>query len=188
MRAHESDEPANLIFLNEDSRDMCEIRPMTEGDLASCSLLSIATRRESWESTEKSYYPKEKFEEELLAYSPESLAGFVDSPKSFSFVALRGDQICGCILGKVNSDYGIADIGWLFVAVEMRGRGIAGKLIDSASRKASELGCHKMIAFTMKALPEANAMYRRYGFSKEGDFSRHWMKIDFVQYGKQLQA
>ena len=165
---------------------MCEIRPMTEGDLSSCSSLSVATRRKSWESIEKPFYPSDRFEEELLAYSPESLARFVDSPNSFSFVAVLENRICGCVLVKTDASYGIADIGWLFVSEEMRNRGIAGKLIEAASRKALDLGCHKMIAFTMKALPDANAMYERYGFAKEGDFNRHWMKVDFVQYGKQL--
>ena len=165
---------------------MCEIRPMTGADLASCSSLSIATRKESWESMEKPFYPIERLEEELMAYSPESLANFVGSPNSFSFVALVDNRICGCVLVKADTNYGVADIGWLFVAKAMRGRGIAGMLIDSASRKAADLGCHKIIAFTMKALPDANAMYQRYGFVMEGYFPRHWMKIDFVQYGKQL--
>lgn len=165
---------------------MCEIRLMTRADLESCSDLSIATRRESWESIEKSFYPGDKFEEELLAYSPESLSRFVDSTDLFSIVAVRENGICGCVLVKTDPNYGIADISWLFVAKEMRGRGIAGKLLQSASNRASDLGCHKIIAFTMKALPEANAMYARYGFVMEGDFRNHWMKINFVQYGKQL--
>ncbi len=165
---------------------MCEIRLMTQADLADCSSLSIATRRESWESIEKPFYPSEKFEEELLAYSPKSLERFIDAKHSFSLVAAQENRLCGCVLVKTDSNYGIADIGWLFVAKDMRGKGVAGKLIEAASKRASDSGCHKIIAFTMKALPEANAMYRRYGFDMEGDFPRHWMKIDFVQYGKQL--
>lgn len=165
---------------------MCEIRPMTEADLASCSSLSLSVRTDSWESLEKSFYPKERFEEELLVYSPESLAKFIDSPNMFSFVAVHEGQVCGCVLGKIDADGGIGDIGWLFVTRDMRGRGVAGKLIEAASKRVSDAGCHKIIAFTMKALPEANAMYRRYGFDMEGDFPRHWMKMDFVQYGKQL--
>ena len=135
---------------------------------------------------EKPFYPSDKFEEELLVYSPESLERFVGSPNSFSLVAVRENRICGCVLVKTDTNYGIGDIGWLFVAKDMRGKGVAGKLIEAASKRVSDSGCHKIIAFTMKALPEANAMYRRYGFDMEGDFPRHWMKIDFVQYGKQL--
>lgn len=165
---------------------MYEIRSMTTADIESCSSLSVATRIDSWEFLEKSFYPSDKFQEELLLYSPESLAKFVDTPNRFSFVALDGEDLCGCVLGKIDIDNGIGDIGWLFVAKDKRGKGIAGKLIDAASKMASEMGCHKIIAFTMKALPEANEMYKRYGFDMEGDFPRHWMKIDFVQYGKQL--
>lgn len=165
---------------------MCEIRQMTGSDLSSCSSLSVTTRTDSWESQEKSFYPEEKFQEELKVYSPESLAKFIDSPSLFSFVAVSKGQLCGCVLGKVDKDHGIGDIGWIFVAKDRRGRGIAGKLIQAASKKASDLGCHKIIAYTMKALPDANAMYKRYGFEMEGDFPKHWMKIDFVQYGKLL--
>lgn len=166
--------------------NMCEIRPMAEADRVRCSSLSKATRTNSWESVEKSFYPREKFEEELLLYSPESLAKYMNSPSMFSFVAIDGEEVCGCALGKIDTDTGIADIGWIFVADKRRGRGIAGKLIEAASNKASDSGCHKIIAFTMKDLPDANAMYRRYGFEMEGDLRRHWMKIDFVQYGKLL--
>ncbi len=165
---------------------MFEIRPMTAEDAPSCSSLSVTTRTDSWESLEKSFYPREKFDEELLAYSPESLRTFVDSPGRFSFVAVHEDRLCGCAIGKLDSDTGIGDIGWLCVAKDMRGQGIAGRLIEAASEKALDSGCHKMIAFTMKSLPQANRMYKRYGFDMEGDFTRHWMKIDFVQYGKQL--
>jgi len=165
---------------------MCEIRPMTKADLAKCSSLSKTTRIDSWESLEKSFYPRQKFEQELLLYSPESLAKFMDSPDRFSFVAVDDDEVCGCVLGKIDSDGGIGDIGWLFVASNKRGRGIAGKLIEAASTRVSESGCHKITAFTMKDLSDANAMYRRYGFEMEGDLRRHWMKIDFVQYGKLL--
>lgn len=165
---------------------MCEIRPMKEDDLDRCSSLSKAARTESWESVEKSFYPKDRFEEELMLYSPKSLAKSIDSDNMFSFVAVDGDELCGCALGKMDSDMGIADIGWIFVVSSRRGRGIAGKLIETVSRKASDSGCHKIIAFTMKDLPEANAMYRRYGFEMEGNFRRHWMKVDFVQYAKQL--
>jgi len=166
--------------------NMCEIRSMTGADIEACSSLSVAARKDSWESLEKSFYPRDKFEEELLLYSPESLEKFTDTPGLFSFVAVEGKEVRGCVLGKIDADGGIGDIGWLFVVKDMRGRGIAGRLIEAASKRASDSGCHKIIAFTMKALPEANKMYRRYGFDMEGDFPRHWMKIDFVQYGKQL--
>jgi GNAT superfamily N-acetyltransferase len=159
---------------------------MAAEDVSVCSSLSVTTRKDSWETLEKDFYPREKFEDELLVYSPESLTKFVDSPGRFSFVAVHEERPCGCVIGKIDADMGICDIGWLFVAKDMRGRGIAGRLIEAASKRAADSGCHKIIAFTMKALPEANAMYRRYGFDMEGDFSNHWMKIDFVQYGRQL--
>lgn len=159
---------------------------MKEGDLDRCSSLSKTARTDSWESVEKLFYPKEKFEEELVLYSPEYLAKSIGSDNMFSFVAVDDDDLCGCALGKMDADTGIADIGWIFVVASKRGKGVAGKLIEAASKRASDSGCHKIIAFTMKGLPEANAMYRRYGFEMEGDFRRHWMKIDFVQYGKQL--
>jgi GNAT superfamily N-acetyltransferase len=165
---------------------MCEVRSMSKDDLDECSSLSKAVRVDSWNSLEKAFYPKDKFEEELLVYSPESLSKFIGPPERFAFVAVDEGKVRGCVIGKVDESMGIADIGWIFVAREMRGRGIAGKLMEAASAKASEAGCHKIIAFTMKDLPDANAMYRRYGFEQEGDFRRHWMKIDFVQFGKQL--
>ncbi len=165
---------------------MYEVRPMTKDDLDECSSLSKAVRVDSWNSIEKSFYPEDKFEEELLLYSPESLSKFIGSQERFAYVAADEGEICGCVIGKVDASVGIADIGWICVSSNKRGKGIAGKLIDAVSAKAVESGCHKAIAFTMRDLPDANAMYRRYGFEKEGDFRRHWMKIDFVQYGKQL--
>jgi len=159
---------------------------MAKDDLDECSSLSKAVRSDSWNSIEKPFYPKDKFDEELLLYSPESLSKFIGSEDRFACVAADEGEICGCVIGKIDASVGIADIGWIFVAPGKRGKGIAGKLIDAASAKAVESGCHKIIAFTMRDLPDANTMYRRYGFEMEGDFRRHWMKIDFVQYGKQL--
>jgi GNAT superfamily N-acetyltransferase len=165
---------------------MYDIRPMAEGDLAGCSLLSKETRDESWESVERSFYPRDEFEEELLLYSPGSLAKFIRSRDRFSFVAVDGGGLCGCVLEKIDASMGVADIGWTLVRADRRGRGIAGRLVEAASARASSSGCHRIIAFTMERLPEANAMYRRYGFEKETDLRKHWMKIDFVQYGRQL--
>jgi len=159
---------------------------MTKDDLDECSSLSKAIRVDSWNAIEQSFYPKDKFEQELALYSPESLSKFIGFPERFSYVAVDDGEVCGCVIGKIDAGFGIADIGWIFVIREKRGRGIAGKLVEAVSAKALESKCHKIIAFTMRDLPDANAMYKRYGFEMEGDFKRHWMKIDFVQYGKQL--
>lgn len=165
---------------------MTHIRPMTIEDLERCSSLSSETRRDSWEALEHEFYPRDKFEEELQLYAGESLKAIMEKSDRFVLVAEDGDDLHGLLICKADASTGIGDIGWLCVDKRRRGEGIARALIEAASAEASRRGCHKLIAYTMRALPDANAMYRKCGFEMEGDMRGHWMKIDFVQYGRHL--
>lgn len=166
---------------------MTDIRPMTADDVDACSTLSTEVRRGSWDALEHEFYPKDKFEEELQLYAPESLTAILGKEERFVLVADDGDGIRGVLIGKADADMGVADIGWICVDKRRRGEGIARALVEEASAEAVRRRCHKIIAYTMRALPDANAMYRRCGFELEGDMRRHWMKIDFVLYGRHLQ-
>jgi RimJ/RimL family protein N-acetyltransferase len=163
-----------------------EIREMTDGDLNSVSELSIRVRKDSWSRFESGFYPKELLEQELALYMPDTLSSYLGRGDRFAFVALEKERIIGTVLGKCESAMGVADLGWIGVDPQKQRMGVAGGLIAAACRKSKDAACHKIIAYTFALLEGANRMYRRYGFAKESEMKRHWLKLDFVMYSRWL--
>jgi ribosomal protein S18 acetylase RimI-like enzyme/DNA gyrase inhibitor GyrI len=163
------------------------IRDARRDDTANISELSVLIRKKSYQEMEGSFYPREAFEGELLLYSPEVLGKYIGSPDRFAKVAEDGGRMVGLAIGKLDRDTGVADLGWIGVALENRHRGIARALMDGVCADARRAGCHKLIAFTMARLDSACAMYERCGFVREAMMKRHWIKIDFVMYSKWLE-
>jgi ribosomal protein S18 acetylase RimI-like enzyme len=162
-------------------------RDAGKDDIASISELSVLIRKKSYQEIERSFYPREMFEGELLLYSPEVLGKYVESPDKFAKVAEDGGRIVGLAIGKLDLEMGAADLGWIGVSPEHRHHGVARALIDQSCTDAKKAGCHKLIAYTMTRLDPACAMYERCGFVREAEMRRHWMRMDFVMYSRWLE-
>ncbi|MCU0859017.1 MAG: GNAT family N-acetyltransferase [Thermoplasmata archaeon] len=164
-----------------------KVRDMTSADLDECQELSARIRKDSWGKGENEYYPKDLFEQELAMYTPAVLDSYTGRIDRFAKVATDGRKLVGLVIGKCERDTGVADIGWIGVAPEKQGKGIAGQLLAAALDHSRKAGCHKAIAYTFARLDGANRMYARYGFAKEADMPDHWMRIHFVMYARSLE-
>lgn len=164
-----------------------KVRDMTAKDLDECQALSQKVRTDSWEKSEKGFYPRELFEQELALYTSAVLDSYVGRLGRFAKVATDGRRVVGVAIGKCERETGVADLGWIGVSPGMQVRGIAGNLLGSVIEHCRSAGCHKIIAYTFADLKGANRMYSKYGFVKEADMPEHWMRIHFVMYARRLK-
>jgi len=163
------------------------IRDMTTGDLDECQALSVMVRTDSWEKGEKEYYPRELFQQELALYTPAVMDSYIARRDRFAKVATEDGSIKGLVIGKCEQETGVADIGWIGVAPEAQGKGLAGMLLASVFHQCRDVGCHKVVAYTFARLEGANRMYAKYGFTREADMPDHWMRLHFVMYARGLE-
>lgn len=101
--------------------------------------------------------------------------------KKFKFKATENDTIVGTIHGTFEA--GVLYIDSLIVAKDKRGLGIGKKLIEEAEAFGKKLGAHKVFLVTMEGW-EAIGFYKHLGYSKTGDFEKHYLKRDWVIYSK----
>jgi GNAT superfamily N-acetyltransferase len=79
-------------------------------------------------------------------------------------VAYADGEPVGC--GAVRRlDAGTAEIKRMFVVPELRGRGIAGRVLAALEDQARALGVRRLVLETGVRQPEAIALYRRFGFA-----------------------
>ncbi len=161
-----------------------KIRDMTDADLDECSDLSVKVREDSWDKVEHGFYPRELFDQEVALYSSAVLGNYIGRRDRFALVVEDRGRVIGLAIGKCESDTGVADLGWIGVSPARQRKGVAGKLIEAACAKSAEADCHKIIAYTFPGLDGATRMYGRYGFAKEADMKRHWLKLDFVMFSR----
>lgn len=100
-------------------------------------------------------------------------------------VFLRGDdrEILAGISGY--TAWGWLYVQWLWVDESLRGRGIAGRMLEAAEREARSRGCHGALIDTFS--PVAEKTYRRQGYEVFGELpdfpigrSRLFLKKDLT--------
>ena len=74
---------------------------------------------------------------------------------------------CGAVV--LNLEYG--EIKRMFVRPELRGRGIAGALLEFLEAQAHDQGCEVLMLETGIHQPEALALYRRFGYAQRPPFN-----------------
>jgi N-acetylglutamate synthase and related acetyltransferases len=94
----------------------------------------------------------------------------LDDPESmilnkggFLWLALIDGKVIGSIALVPEHD-DIGELAKMSVAPGYRGRGIAGKLIETCIAKAREMKMNKLILFSNHQLETAIKLYRKYGF------------------------
>ncbi|MGT2432651.1 GNAT family N-acetyltransferase [Cupriavidus basilensis] len=97
----------------------------------------------------------------LASLSPDSIAGYVASPRFDYRVAYRGQQLAGVIAMRDGSH-----LFHLFVAPHMHRTGVAGQLWQVASHTAMVSGGVR--EFTVNSSPFATVVYERFGFRSVG--------------------
>jgi DNA-binding MarR family transcriptional regulator/GNAT superfamily N-acetyltransferase len=104
-------------------------------------------------------------------------------PAGYLILARRAGQPVGCgALKRLSADAG--EIKRVWVAQEMRGKGVAGRLMDELEALARKAGFYTVKLDTNKILTEAHALYRKRGYHEierynDNPYAHHW-------FGKRL--
>lgn len=110
------------------------------------------------------------------AYVAETLAEFGKQNRPGRdrlWVAEIDGRLVGSI-GIVGREGGAAQLRWLLVAPEARGRGLGQRLLDEALAFCRDSGCASVYLWTISLLPTAAAMYLRAGFRKTEETGPSW--------------
>lgn len=96
-----------------------------------------------------------------LSHDPD--AADLTRPRGTFIVAFDTDRPVACVALK-GTDKGYAEIKRMWIAADRRGSGLAGRLIARVEEVARELGITLLRLDTNRALPDAIAMYRHWGW------------------------
>ncbi|SJZ89427.1 GNAT family N-acetyltransferase [Anaerorhabdus furcosa] len=106
----------------------------------------------------KVYLTLQSFDKEL-----EEIESKYGKPEGRLYVVLSQDRVVGCIaLRKLSKD--VCEMKRLYVRSEVRGQGIAGRLIDLLIEQARLIGYKTMVLDTIPALKSAIHLYKKKGF------------------------
>jgi len=101
-------------------------------------------------------------------------------PTGLFLVARRSGEPVGCAGLKLHRD-GIAEIKRMWVAPAARGLGLARRMLRELEAHARRAGASALRLDTNGALKEAQAFYRREGFSEisrfnDNPYAHHWFE------------
>jgi GNAT superfamily N-acetyltransferase len=77
-------------------------------------------------------------------------------------------------IGIVGRDHGAAQLRWLLVAPEARGRGLGQRLLDDALAFCRDGGCTSVYLWTISLLTDAARLYLAAGFRKTEEIGPSW--------------
>jgi ribosomal protein S18 acetylase RimI-like enzyme len=103
--------------------------------------------------------------------------------KEFTLVAKQDNEIVGYV--SVVADTGVAQIEPLMVKIELKGKGIGTKLLETAERKAKSLGVHKVWIETGSDWL-AKGFYEKHGYQVRTTLPNHTGGHEFVLMDKML--
>jgi DNA-binding MarR family transcriptional regulator/GNAT superfamily N-acetyltransferase len=101
-------------------------------------------------------------------------------PAGYFLVARIDGAVAGCgALKRLNAT--TAEIKRMWTAPEMRGRGVARKVLETLEAIARESGVHTLRLETNRSLTEAQALYRQQGYQEVSAFNdepyaHHWFE------------
>ncbi len=103
--------------------------------------------------------------------------------EEFTLIAKDGDQIVGYI--SVIVDTGVAQVEPLMVKTDLKGKGIGTKLLQSAEKKAKDLGVHKIWLETGSDW-QAKGFYEKHGYQVRTILPNHTGGREFVLMDKMI--
>lgn len=124
------------------------------------------------------------------SYVAIALAQFAlrNSPQERIWIAERNGQIVGCVAIVKFSDKE-AQLRWLLLCPEVRGRGYGKMLVQEALQFSLEAGYSSVFLWTVSTLPSAAGLYRSMGF-EERERLTHMMwgrEVTEVKYEMELK-
>ncbi|MBV6440995.1 MAG: N-acetyltransferase [Haliscomenobacteraceae bacterium CHB4] len=100
-------------------------------------------------------------------------------------VAYRDGRAVGCGAIKPLAE-GVMEVKRMFVFPELRGQGIASKILSALERWASELGAHDCCLETGLRQPEAIALYEKNGYRRIPNYGQYEGVENSVCFRKSL--
>lgn len=102
-------------------------------------------------------------------FDPGPVAGWgledLRPPAGLFLIARDGADALGCV-GLRRHDAATAEVKRLWVRVDRRGAGLAGRLMAAVEAGARARGCTRLVLDTSRHLPGAIAFYRRAGWAE----------------------
>ncbi len=106
--------------------------------------------------------------------------------KNQFIVSKEGEKIIGVVRASVE-DLDLAELRWLAVEEEYRGKGIGTELIRSALEFLKKKKMRKVVARTKSSDAIATSLFLNLGFEIEGYFRDHFRKgTNIIQFAKFL--
>ena len=102
----------------------------------------------------------QNFSEEIA-----NLPGFYGPPGGCLLLARINDELAGCIAVRGLGD-GDCEMKRLYVRPQYRREGVGRRLVETAIRRARELGYARMLLDTLPAMTEAQSLYQSLGFGE----------------------
>ncbi|MEM3789024.1 MAG: GNAT family N-acetyltransferase [Candidatus Bathyarchaeia archaeon] len=114
----------------------------------------------------------------------ERLKQQVEDANSIFLVAEEDGEIIGLAQGRVYT--GVAQLGFLGVRKEFRGRGVGESLLHRFIEEARKRKTQKVWLYTSPTLLPAIKLYIKNGFIPEGYLRKHFHGSDLIIYSKFL--
>ena len=113
------------------------------------------------------YAPQQGWDHTFDAYVAIPLAQFAmrHSPQERIWIAEKEGRIVGCA-AIVKSSENIAQLRWLLLHPEVRGRHYGRRLVEEALHFCREAGYSTVFLWTVSTLPAAAGLYRSVGFNE----------------------
>ncbi|WSS23935.1 GNAT family N-acetyltransferase [Streptomyces sp. NBC_01190] len=127
------------------------------------------------------YYGRPTTDAEVTAVLAEMPSDDLVRPTGEFLVARRDGAPVGCAGLRV-LDTATVELTRLYVGPEVRGQGLAARLLDEAERiAAADFGADRIRLDTRKDLVEARALYARHGYAEiepynDNDLADHWFQ------------
>ncbi|MGW8885970.1 GNAT family N-acetyltransferase [Streptomyces sp. NPDC055749] len=106
-------------------------------------------------------------------WSLSAVATHVEALHPACFVALRGNEVCGFVLGSMTfeqrTDWGYLE--WIAVSTTTRGQGVADRLVTTCRDQLAELGATAVITDVEARNKASSALMQRNGFETEASIN-----------------
>ena len=142
---------------------MREIGPEEVSELQDC-LEELARHHNRVSINFKGCYPKQPFDETLMRFSSDVIAGH----SSIAVIEAEGRIVGFC---KINYGSAVGDLEYLIVSEDNRGKGYGAQLMEWALNRFEELGIRD-IDVKVADGNDAISLYERYGFKMNAHILR----------------
>jgi N-acetylglutamate synthase-like GNAT family acetyltransferase len=129
----------------------------------------------------KIYHEEYGFDTSFEPYVARPLSDFSlsDNPRQNIWIAELDNEVVGCV-AIVDADDNMAQLRWLLLKKEVRGRGLGKEMMQLAVNFCKKQGFESVFLWTVDALHEAAGLYDKFGFDITDE-------VEHLIWGKMLK-